>query len=98
MTPCSDPLDDEVVWHKLIADYVNHPMNYGTDIHAVGTIALAAGIDPSRAIARTTHSGRSYNSHQLAQLHQGQFLQASGGVGTKVGDLRPPLVFRYSSV
>jgi hypothetical protein len=52
MTPCSDPLDDEVVWHKLIADYVNHPMNYGTDIHAVGTIALAAGIDPSRAIAR----------------------------------------------
>ena len=31
-------------------------------------------------------------------LHQGQFLQASGGVGTKVGDLRPPLVLRYSSV
>jgi hypothetical protein len=37
-----------------------------------------------------THSGRSYNSHQLAQLHQGQFLQASGGVGTKEGDLRSP--------
>ena len=27
---------------------------------------------------------------QSAQLHQGQFLQASGGVGTKEGDLRPP--------
>ena len=40
-----------------------------------------------------THSGRSYSSHQLGQLHQGQFLPASGGVGTKVGDLRPPLVF-----
>jgi hypothetical protein len=51
MTPRSD-LDDEAVWHKLIADYVNHPMNYGADIHAVGTIALAAGISPSLAIAR----------------------------------------------
>ena len=45
-----------------------------------------------------TRSGRGYNSHQLGQLHQGQFLQAGGGVGTKVGDLRPPLVFGYSSV
>jgi hypothetical protein len=36
--------------------------------------------------------GWSYNSRQLAQLHQGQFLQASGGVGIKEGDLRPPLV------
>ena len=38
-----------------------------------------------------THSGRSYNSHQLGKLHQGQFLPASGGVGAKEGDLRPPL-------
>ncbi len=52
MTPCSDLLDDEVVWHKLIADYVSHPMSYGADIRAVGTKALAAGIDPSRAIAK----------------------------------------------
>ena len=44
-----------------------------------------------------THSGRSYNSHQLGQLHQGQFLPAGGGVGAKVGDLRQPLVFGYSS-
>ena len=51
MTPCSD-LDDEAVWHKLIADYVNHPMNYGADIRAVGTIAIAAGISPSLATAR----------------------------------------------
>ena len=40
-----------------------------------------------------TYSGRSYNSHQLAQLRQGQFLQASGGAGTKVGGLRSPWCF-----
>jgi hypothetical protein len=40
-----------------------------------------------------THSGRSYNSHQLA--NRGQLLPASGGVGAKVGDLRSPLVVRF---
>jgi hypothetical protein len=32
--------------------YVNAPMNYGTDIGAVRPLALAAGISPSRAIAK----------------------------------------------
>jgi hypothetical protein len=36
----------------LVKDFTNAPMNYGTDIRAVGSMALAAGVSPSRAIAR----------------------------------------------
>jgi hypothetical protein len=46
MTLPSTALDDVPVWHKLILDFVNHPMNYGSDVHAVGSLARAAGIDP----------------------------------------------------
>jgi hypothetical protein len=53
MISCStDPLDNEEIWHDLIMGYVNAPMNYGTDIGAVRPLALAAGISPSRAIAK----------------------------------------------
>ena len=47
-----DLLDDEAFFRDLITRYYNVPMNYGTDIRAVGSMALAAGVSPSRAIAR----------------------------------------------
>jgi hypothetical protein len=52
ITPCSDPLDDEEIWHSLIMDYIRLPMNYGSDIGGVRPLARAAGIDPHRAVAR----------------------------------------------
>ena len=54
MTPrsTSDPLDDETVWHDLIMDYVQLPMNYGANIGGVRPLARAAGIDPHRAAAK----------------------------------------------
>jgi hypothetical protein len=54
MTPplADDPLDDPAVWRKLIEDFANTPMNHGTDVRAVESLALAAGISPGRAIAK----------------------------------------------
>jgi hypothetical protein len=52
MTPCSDPLDNEEIWHSLILDYIRLPMNYGSNIGGVRPLARAAGIDPHRAVAR----------------------------------------------
>lgn len=66
MTSAStDPLEDPAVWHDLIMGFVNHPMNYGADIHAVGTIALAAGIDPQRAVAKVETFYHHNASHTL---------------------------------
>jgi hypothetical protein len=50
--PADDPLDDPAVWRGLIRGFANAPMNYGTDVGAVRPLALAAGIEPGRAIAR----------------------------------------------
>ncbi len=47
-----DKLDDPAVWHNLIMDYVRLPMNYGTNIGGVRGLALAAGVEPSRATAK----------------------------------------------
>ncbi len=52
LRPADDKLDDPLIWRDLIKDYASSPMNYGTDIRAVGPLARAAGIEPSRAIAR----------------------------------------------
>ena len=52
MTPCSDPLDNEEIWHSLILDYIRLPMNYGNDIGGVRPLARAADIDPQRAVAK----------------------------------------------
>ena len=94
------------IGHKTLASLSAHGngrcphKTYGATPGKRGLVSVPARRHCRRVsrAALATYSGRSYNSHQLAQLHQGQFLQASGGVGTKVGDLRPPLVLRYSSV
>jgi hypothetical protein len=65
MTPRStDPLDDPTVWHKLIADYLRLPMNYGGDIGGVRPLARAAGIDPHRAVAKVETF---YHRHETLQ-------------------------------
>jgi hypothetical protein len=51
--PSTDPLDNEVIWHGLILDFVSLPMNYGNNVGGVPSLALAAGIDPQRAVAKT---------------------------------------------
>jgi hypothetical protein len=47
-----DLLDDESVWHALIINFLQAPMNYGSDVCAVRPLALAAGIDVQRAVAK----------------------------------------------
>jgi hypothetical protein len=65
MTPRpTDPLDDEAVWHSLIMDYVRLPMNYGSNVRAVGSLALAAGIDPRWAAARVQTFFRQHDTLQ----------------------------------
>jgi hypothetical protein len=44
ITPCSDPLDDEEIWHSLIMDYIRLPMNYGSDIGGVRPLARAPAL------------------------------------------------------
>ena len=45
--------------------------------------------------AMATYSGRSYDSLLFALLQGEIFPQASGGVGAKEGDLRPPWCFEF---
>ena len=66
MTPCSDPLDDEEVWHDLVMDFTELPMNYGADIGGIGPLARAAGIDPHRATARVA----TYYHHDASRTLQ----------------------------
>jgi hypothetical protein len=63
--PSTDPLDDPAVWHSLIMDYVRLPMNYGGDIGGVRPLARAAGISPSRAIAKVLAFYHHDASHTL---------------------------------
>jgi hypothetical protein len=65
MTPCSDPLDNEEIWHSLILDFIELPMNYGNDIGGVRPLARAAGIDPQRAVAKVETFYHHNASHTL---------------------------------
>jgi hypothetical protein len=63
--PSTDPLDNEVIWHGLILDFTSLPMNYGANIGGVPSLALAAGIDPQRAVAKTLTYYHHDASHTL---------------------------------